>query len=437
MQKILIVDDDTSFGMMISGFLNKKGMKTALAGSFSSAKKYIESDSFDLVLTDHRLPDGTGLDVLDWCKLKLPNAPVILITAYSDIRVAVDAIKKGAFEYITKPVNAEELLHVVLKALRNNQNHRSSDKDYISGEGEEALRMEEHLKVVAPTDVAVLIQGESGTGKEFVARRIHEMSKHRNEPFVAVDCGALTTEIAYSELFGHVKGSFTGAVENKTGHFENVGEGTIFLDEVGNLSYEVQVKLLRAIQERRARRLGSNTEYAIKARIIAATNDDLRSSALEGGFREDLYHRLNEFQIFVPPLRSRGADLMRYAYYFLKKAASEFDKDITGFSASVQNAFEHYDWPGNLRELRNVVRRAVLLSREEMVQIEVIPPEIIDANGTLTVGVNLSDARNATEKQVIEEALEKTRYNKSETARMLGMDRKTLYNKLQKLNIDY
>lgn len=437
MQKILIVDDDTSFGMMVSGYLKKKGLETVLAGSFLKAKDHLEHESFDLVLTDHRLPDGTGLDVLDKSKSVAADIPVILITAYSDIRVAVDAIKKGAFEYITKPVNAEELLHVVTKALNNHQKPTSLISEYITGEGEEALRMEEHIRLVAPTEVAVLIQGESGTGKEYVARRIHELSSHSSGPFVAVDCGALTSEIASSELFGHVKGSFTGAVDNKTGHFESVGKGTIFLDEVGNLSYEVQMKLLRAIQERRARRLGSNTEFSIDARIITATNDDLRTSALEGTFREDLYHRLNEFQILVPPLRARRGDLLKYANYFLDKAAGEFGKEIKGFSNPVLKIFESYEWPGNIRELRNVVRRSVLLTRGDFIEMESIPPELSENSGVTGKELNLSNARNATEKQLIEEALLKTRHNKSETARLLGMDRKTLYNKMQKLKIDY
>ncbi|WP_291861620.1 sigma-54 dependent transcriptional regulator [Marinilabilia sp.] len=437
MQKILIVDDDTSFGMMVSGFLKKKGLETVLAGSLANAKDYLEKDVFDLVLTDHRLPDGTGLEVLDKSKSVASNVPVVLITAYSDIRVAVDAIKRGAFEYITKPVNAEELLHVVTKALKNNHKNPSMISEYIVSQGEEARRMEEHIRLVAPTEVAVLIQGESGTGKEYVARRIHQQSNHASGPFVAVDCGALTSEIASSELFGHVKGSFTGAVDNKIGHFESVGKGTIFLDEVGNLSYEVQVKLLRAIQERRARRLGSNTEFSIDARIISATNDDLRSSALEGAFREDLYHRLNEFQILVPPLRSRQGDLMKYANYFLEKAAGEFGKEIKGFSNPVLKIFEKYEWPGNLRELRNVVRRSVLLTRGALVEMESIPPELSETSGKINAELNFSDARDATEKQLIEEALLKTRHNKSETAKLLGMDRKTLYNKMQKLKIDY
>jgi two-component system response regulator HydG len=437
MQKILVVDDDTSFGMMVCGYLKKKGLDTILAGSLAKAKTYLEKETIDLVLTDHRLPDGTGLDVLDRSKARSASVPVVLITAYSDIRVAVSAIKKGAFEYITKPVNAQELLHVVSRALKINGNSPSNETGYIVGDGEEARRMEEHITIVAPTDVAVLLQGESGTGKEYVARRIHEQSNHADAPFVAVDCGALTTEIASSELFGHVKGSFTGAIDDKIGHFENVGRGTIFLDEVGNLSYEVQVKLLRAIQERRARRLGGNIEFTIEARILAASNDDLRSSALDGSFREDLYHRLNEFTINVPPLRSRRDDLMKFAGSFLEKAAMEFGKEISGFSKPVLEVFERYEWPGNLRELRNVVRRAVLLTRGAFVDMESIPPEITEGANNHVLTGNYSEVKNATEKQLIEEALVKTKHNKSETARLLEMDRKTLYNKMQKLKIDY
>jgi two-component system response regulator HydG len=437
MQKILIVDDDTSFGMMVKGYLKKNNFDATLAGSFAKAKILIDKETFDLVLSDYRLPDGTGLDVLRHSKKKSAVLPVVLITAYSDIRVAVSAIKEGAYEYITKPVNAQELLHIVNKVVQSSKSSIPGSRDYLAGTGKESLQMEEHIKLVAPTEVAVLIQGESGTGKEYVARRIHELSKHSDEPFVAVDCGALTQEIASSELFGHVKGSFTGAIDNKIGHFENVGKGTIFLDEVGNLSYDVQIKLLRAIQERRAHRLGSNSEFKIEARIVAASNDDLRLSAMEGNFREDLYHRLNEFTISIPPLRIRNDELMTFANHFREMASREFQKNVTSFSGKVLQIFETYEWPGNLRELRNVVRRSVLLTQGEEVEAAGIPPELSEHPRKETEYHRLSDVKDEAEKRLIIETLEKARHNKTKAAQMLGMDRKTLYNKIQKLNIDY
>ena len=436
-KKVLIIDDDTSFGLMISGYLKKNDMETTLVGSFSKARSVISKEDYDLILSDYRLPDGNGLEVLRYAKNKSSFVPVVLITAYSDIRVAVNAIKEGAYEYITKPVNARELIHVVQGALKSGDHRGRLSHDYIVGDGENTGEMNEHIHLVAPTEVAVLIQGESGTGKEYVARRIHELSRHRNDPFVAVDCGALTPEIASSELFGHVKGSFTGAFEDKTGHFESVGKGTIFLDEVGNLSYEVQMKLLRALQERRAHKVGGNSAFAIEARIIAASNDDLRQKARNGEFREDLYHRLNEFTVSVPPLRERSDELIVFANHFCQQAAREFEKQINGFSDEVLKIFEYYDWPGNLRELRNVIRRAVLLSKNNIIERSVIPPEIIEQSKNEGSVNCFSDAKDMAEKQMIEEALRKVKNNKTKAARLLGIDRKTLYNKLQKLKIDY
>ncbi|WP_016777182.1 sigma-54-dependent transcriptional regulator [Anaerophaga thermohalophila] len=436
-KKVLIIDDDTSFGLMVSGYLKKNDMETTLVGSFSKARTVISKEDYDLILSDYRLPDGNGLEVLRYAKNKSFFVPVVLITAYSDIRVAVNAIKEGACEYITKPVNARELIHVIQGALKSGDHRSSLSHDYIVGDGENTREMNEHIQLVAPTEVAVLIQGESGTGKEYVARRIHELSRHKNGPFVAVDCGALTPEIASSELFGHVKGSFTGAFEDKTGHFESVGKGTIFLDEVGNLSYDVQMKLLRALQERRAHKVGGNSPFAIEARIIAASNDDLRQKAMNGEFREDLYHRLNEFTVSVPPLRERSDELIVFANHFCQQAAHEFEKQINGFSDEVLKIFEYYDWPGNLRELRNVIRRAVLLSKNNIIESSVIPPEIIEQSKNTDNVNRFSEAKDMAEKQMIEEALRKVKNNKTKAAWLLGIDRKTLYNKLQKFKIDY
>ncbi|MGM0375764.1 MAG: sigma-54-dependent transcriptional regulator [Bacteroidota bacterium] len=437
MQKVLIVDDDVSFGMMVEGYLKKHEMEATLSGSISKSKTLIDKNHFDMVLIDYRLPDGNGMELLDFVKQKYPSVPVVLITAYSDIRVAVNAIKEGAYEYITKPVNAQELLHVIKEAAGRGQVSSQNTTDYVFGTGPETRQVEEHVKLVAPTEVSVLIQGESGTGKEYVARRIHKLSHHSEAPFVAVDCGALTPEIASSELFGHVKGSFTGAVDDKKGHFESVGKGTIFLDEVGNLSYDVQVKLLRAIQERRAHRLGSNKEFKIEARILAASNDDLRENALEGSFREDLFHRLNEFSITIPPLRERKDELMKFAEHFLTLATKEFNKSIHAFSDDVREIFSSYQWPGNLRELRNVVRRAVLLSSGTTIESSVIPAELIENASQERQSSDISRHKDESEKQLILKTLEEARYNKSKAAKLLGVDRKTLYNKLRRYDIDY
>ncbi|GET24867.1 sigma-54-dependent Fis family transcriptional regulator [Prolixibacter sp. NT017] len=449
MPRLLIVDDDTSFCMLLQGFLKRKGFDADTAHDYEKASQSLAKNSYDLVLTDYRLPDGTGIDVLKESKKLAPSTVVILITAYSDIRVAVEAVKLGAFEYVTKPVNSDELFHVIKEGLKKRETQEKKTKEpvqngrkFLVGSSEESKRTEEHIRVVAPTDISVLIIGDSGTGKEYVARRIHELSKRKKAPFVAVDCGALHPDIAASELFGHVKGSFTGAVNDKTGHFEAVGEGTIFLDEIGNLSYDVQMKLLRAIQERMGRKVGGNNEFPIKARIIAATNENLKQAVDDGRFREDLYHRLNEFTLTLAPLHERDGDLMMFAAFFLEDAVAEFGKSIIGFDDEVRRIFNQYDWPGNLREMRNVIRRAVLLCKHERINREVLPEEIYRNNSVKSYPENaqpvndLKEIKNISEKEAILQALEKTRYNKTKTAKLLGIDRKTLYNKLHLYDIE-
>lgn len=443
MAKILIVDDDTSFGLMIEGFLKRKGFKTYFSSSYLNALKLIREVNFDLVLTDYRLDTATGLDLIPEIKKQNTQISIVLITAYSDIRVAVNAIKMGAFEYITKPINPEELLHVIHRGLtkKNTESKQSpivSTREYIKGTSKFSQETDNQIELIAPTELSILILGESGVGKEFVAQRIHKLSKRNNNPFIAVDCGALHPDIASSELFGHKKGSYTGAIEDKAGHFETVKNGTIFLDEIGNLSYDVQIKLLRALQERIGRRLGSNDEYPITCRIIAATNEDLRETSFNGKFREDLYHRLNEFSINLLPLRKRKEDILLYGSKFLKYAAQEFEKTNISFSQQVNNIFLTYEWPGNLRELRNVIRRAVLLSKSEEITVTELPPEIqlpiYEPNNDTPI--HLKNITEKSEREMIIETLENTRYNKAKTARILGIDRKTLYNKIHKYSIN-
>ncbi len=441
MAKILIIDDDTSFGLMIEGFLKRKGYDTAFVSSFNTALNSIKKEAFDLVLTDYRLDNGTGLDLLHEIKKQDHKTPVVLITAYSDIRVAVNAIKLGAFEYIAKPVNPDELLHVIKRGI--SKTSTKSDKpapipqtNYIKGVSQIAKQVDQQIELISGTELSVLILGESGVGKEFVAKRIHELSHKSTKPFVAVDCGALHTDIASSELFGHKKGSFTGALDDKEGHFENVKDGTIFLDEIGNLSYDVQIKLLRAIQERKGRRIGSNEEYPINCRIITATNEDLRTASFSGKFREDLYHRLNEFSINILALRDRKEDIPLYGKRFLELASNEFNKQDIYLNIDVERIFLTYEWPGNLRELRNVIRRAVLLAKSDEITPAELPSEIQTPIDIPVQPTQLKDVKEKSEKEIIIETLEQTKYNKSKTARLLGIDRKTLYNKIHKYRID-
>jgi two-component system response regulator HydG len=444
MSEILLVEDDISYSRIIKTFLEKKGFKVTTAEKLSDCLVFLKSSQPNLIITDFRLPDGTGLEVLNFSN-KLSNPiPVILITNYSDIRIAVKAMKMGAVEYIIKPINPDELLATVKETLTEEPKPKShsavpvQNYEYIVGKSDASLKLEEYLNLVAPTDLSVIVLGETGTGKEFISKRIHSLSKRKSGPFVAVDCGALSKELAGSELFGHVKGAFTGATDNRTGHFETAKGGTILLDEIGNLSYEVQIKLLRALQERSIRKTGGNQEILIDVRVIAATNDDLLLQVKDGGFREDLYHRLNEFSITALPLREREEDLMFFAHYFLNQSNIKLGKTIKDFSPEVEQIFKKYPWPGNLRELKNIIRRSVLLSQDEIIQAEVLPEELLKEIKEDHAHMDEKDIKNSLmlhEKELIVKTLENVKYNKSKAAKILGMDRKTLYNKMEKYRL--
>ncbi|WP_320020334.1 sigma-54 dependent transcriptional regulator [Labilibaculum manganireducens] len=449
MKKILIIDDDPTICLMLQGLLKRKNFDADTVFSAGEALKKLEINQFDLVLSDFRLPDFDGLELLQKIKSMHPHVPVIIMTSYADIRTAVSAIKMGAFEYVTKPLNPDEILLLINSALAKSEEPKSSknsqekknkeELEFVSGNSPNSLQIDQYIKLVAPTDMSVIIEGESGTGKEIAARRIHFDSKRKKKAFVAVDCGALSTDLAGSELFGHIKGSFTGAINDKEGQFESAQGGTLFLDEIGNLSYEIQMKLLRALQERKVRRIGSNKDIDVDVRIVVATNEDLSVAVNNGDFREDLYHRLNEFKITVPALRNRIEDIELFSNYFLELSNNELNKEITGFSSEVLEKFKSYSWPGNLRELRNVIRRSVLLSPEKKVELTSLPHEILNDNvnnSFIVEGSNLKLIQAANEKELIVSTLRKVNYNKSKAARMLNIDRKTLYNKIKQYGID-
>ncbi|PKQ62852.1 sigma-54-dependent Fis family transcriptional regulator [Labilibaculum filiforme] len=449
MKKILIIDDDPTICLMLQGLLKRKNFDADTVFSAGEALKRLENNQFNLVLSDFRLPDFDGLELLQRIKAMHPQVPVIIMTSYADIRTAVNAIKMGAFEYVTKPLNPDEILLLINSALAKSETPKDSknpkekknkeEVDFVRGNSSNSLQIDQYIKLVAPTDMSVIIEGESGTGKEIAARRIHFDSKRKKKAFIAVDCGALSTDLAGSELFGHIKGSFTGAINDKEGQFEAAQGGTLFLDEIGNLSYEIQVKLLRALQERKVRRIGSNKDIDVDVRIVVATNEDLSVSVNNGEFREDLYHRLNEFKITVPALRNRIEDIELFSNYFLELSNNELNKDIAEFSTEVLEKFKSYSWPGNLRELRNVVRRSVLLSPDNKVELISLPNEILNdsANsGFIVEGSNLKLIQAANEKELIMSTLRKVNYNKSKAARLLNIDRKTLYNKIKQYNID-
>jgi two-component system response regulator HydG len=442
MAKILILEDDLTFSQLLEGFFKKHKYEPFMASKVKDALKLLDQQEFDLLLVDYRLPDGTGLDVLSKAKEKGLSAPLVIMTSFDDVRTAVKSIRLGAFDYITKPVNPDELLMIIEKGLHVGSKP-SSEKpiqhaDTIKGNSPSADKLYEHINLVAPTDISVIIQGESGTGKEYAARTLHQQSKRANHPFVAIDCGALSKELAASELFGHVKGAFTGALTDKKGQFEVADGGTLFLDEIGNLSYEVQVKLLRALQERVIQPIGSTKTIPVDVRIVAATNDDLLTSVTNGTFREDLYHRINEFKIQLPPLRNRGKDLELFINHFIEMSNKDLGRHVTRISEEATQILNQYDWPGNLRELKNVIKRMVLLTPGETAELDSLPEEMMLAihQPQKPSGSNLKAINEANEKALIQETLVKVKYNKSQAAKLLNIDRKTLYSKMERYEIE-
>lgn len=442
MPKILLIEDDVSFCKLLEKFLIKNGHTISTSYTAAEARNVIKNKIFDLILTDLRLPDTDGIELMTEFKTVFPEIPVILMTGYSDVNTAVKAIKNGAADYISKPFNPDEVLLVISNALENstvsvvpkgkNSNLKTVPKtEYLQGISKASVQLAEHIKLVSPTDMSVLIIGESGTGKEIIAKSIHEQSLRKNSDFIAVDCGAIPKELAASEFFGHLKGSFTGAISDKIGYFEAANGGTIFLDEIGNLSYENQIQLLRALQERKIKPVGSNKEIEVDIRILTATNEDLREAVKNGDFREDLYHRINEFSIHSPSLSERDEDLMVFADFFLEKANRQLNKEVIGFSDEVVTIFQKYPWPGNLRELQNCVKRATLLTQTDFIESAVLPVEFFQTQANNNGDFSLSE----NEKEAISNALSRTQNNKSEAAKLLKINRKTLYNKLKLYDI--
>ena len=462
MEKILIVDDDITFVLMLRTWLSKRGFEVETAGSVGAACEALSKGRYSLVLSDMRLPDRDGITLLEWLSGGRAEVPVIVMTSYAEIQNAVRSMKLGARDYVAKPVNPDELLKKIREALdtpavsagasagaagaqsaarpasagtapRGAKNVPGEESlNYIEGQSDAARRLYEYVRLVAPTNMSVLINGASGTGKEHVAQLIHRGSKRAGRPFVAVDCGAIPRELAASEFFGHVKGSFTGALSDKTGAFEAASGGTLFLDEVGNLTYETQVQLLRALQERRIRPVGSNREIPVDIRLVAATNEDLEAAIARGTFRTDLYHRINEFTLRMPCLRQMRGDIMLFADFFLDLANRELDKRIVGFDAAAAAAMTRYDWPGNLRQMKNTVMSATLLAAGEYITCGELPAEVAGAPAAGTVP--LRDP--AGEEEQIRRALAAAGGNKSQAAKLLGIDRKTLYNKLHLYGIE-
>lgn len=462
MDSLLIVEDDIAYSTMMQTWLRKKGFDVDKVSSVKAAVKIINSDKqYHLVLSDLRLPDHDGLFLLDWMRKSGISIPFIVMTSYAEVQNAVLAMKSGANDYIAKPVQPDILLQKIHDAINaanrtdtsetasapkeektgivSSANNFNAGEDesptpsrYIEGTSEVSKQLYDYVRLVAPTPMSVLILGASGTGKEYVAHRIHELSQRKDKPFFALDCGAIPKDVAASEFFGHAKGAFTGAATDKKGAFEVANGGTLFLDEVGNLSYDVQVQLLRAIQERKIRPLGSTKEIDVDIRLVCATNENLEKAVAEGTFREDLYHRINEFTIYMPALKDRGTDIFLFANLFLRLANEELGRNIIGFDAKASEMLMRYEWPGNLRELNNVVKRSVLLCRGDKIGVEQLN---MSMTNTSTRPKDLSLHNIDEEKERILSALRSCGGNKSKAAILLGVDRKTLYNKLQKYGI--
>ncbi len=441
MANILIVEDDLTFGTMIQTWLKKKGFCADRVTSVGAALRCLQDNGhFDLILSDLRLPDHDGLEILRWTTRQQLPVPFIIMTSYAEVQNAVLAMKSGATDYISKPFPPDILLEKIneaLKVKREEEREKNCEGNvsipkYIEGKSEASRQLYEYVGLVAPTPMSVLILGASGTGKEYVAHRIHELSGRKDKPFFALDCGAIPKDVAASEFFGHVKGAFTGADQDKKGAFEMANGGTLFLDEMGNLNYEVQVQLLRALQERKVRPLGGTKETDIDIRLICATNENLAQRVAEGKFREDLYHRINEFTIFMPQLKDRGTDIFLFADLFIRQANQELDRHVQGLDAKASERIASYDWPGNLRELNNVMKRSTLLAKGDYIGIAELE-QSMNVLSSPTQPLPLHDEQ--TEQQRIEAALRNACGNKSKAAMLLGVDRKTLYNKMKKYGL--
>lgn len=461
MKQILIVEDDLAFGTMLQTWLKKKGFDVEKVTNVGAAARWLTeggADSVNLILSDLRLPDHDGLFLLTWMRKRNIAVPFIVMTHYAEVQNAVLAMKSGAADYIAKPVQPDILLQKINDALQaasaatpvsqavsaasapvsvSSTNAAASDTTanasasvpkYLEGRSEASRQLYDYVRLVAPTPMSVLILGASGTGKEYVARRIHELSARKGKPFFALDCGAIPKDVAASEFFGHKKGAFTGADADKRGAFEVANGGTLFLDEVGNLSYDVQVQLLRALQERRIRPVGGDREMKVDIRLVCATNENLEQAVAEGRFREDLYHRINEFTIYMPQLRERGNDIFLFADLFIRQANAELQRQVDGLDAAAAELLVQHSWPGNLRELNNVMKRAVLLARGR----QITAAELQQAMGPVRQNAVPTLHDEADERQRIEEALRQTGGNKAKAARLLGIDRKTIYNKMEK-----
>lgn len=432
MKTVLVVEDERTYARLTANWLIKNGINARYVLSINSAKEFLSGEKVDLVLSDFHLPEGTSVELLEWMRSNGFRMPFLIMTGYGDIEGAVKAIKNGADDYLTKPVQSEKVLRIINGFLSETEKVAEVRPAYYRGKSPVVVKTQEYIRIAAPADsLAILIRGGSGTGKEYAARQIHALSKRAKAPFVAVDCGSLPKDLAASELFGYVKGAFTGATENKSGLFAAANHGTLFLDEVGNLGLDTQQLLLRCLQEKKYRPVGGKEEVLSDIRLLAATNEELEKAITEGRFREDLFHRLNEFPIYMPSLAECPDDIMPLAGFFLKLANRELERDVKGFDSEVQRIFKKYPWPGNLRELRGVIRRATLLAKDEWITANELSIRV-DGNPIDSHILNNERA----ERETIVKVLAITGNNKRQAAKKLGISRSTLYEKIKKYRIE-
>jgi len=444
--KVLIVDDERNMGELIEADLRLRGLQGHACLSAADAINMLHQYDFDVVLTDVRMPGTTGLQLCQQISQVRPDIPVIVMTAFGTLETAVIAMRSGAYDFITKPIEMDLLSITLMRAIEHRRltqqvkllqanTGQSESFGEVLGQSEVMRRLYSQLRQVAQTDAAVLITGESGTGKELIARSIHANSRRASKPFVAINCAALTDTLLESELFGHVKGAFTDAKGERRGLFLEANGGTLLLDEIGEMPLSMQVKLLRALEERKVRAVGSDKETSFDVRVLAATNRDLETAIAESRFRDDLYYRINVIGIELPPLRSRGVDILRLAEHFLKQFSENEGKAVSGFAEGVAEKLISYSWPGNVRELRNVLERAVALTRYDKITVEDLPEKIRNFKGSVVFigGLDPNElvSMDEIERRYITHVLNAVNGNQTQAARILGLDRKTLYRKFK------
>ncbi len=447
MEKILIVDDNEILRYTLSELLEESGFECKAVEDGSIALNEIKDNSYGLVILDMRLPGMNGLEVLRKIKSTEPSLSVIMLTAFGDIKTAVESMKQGAQDFITKPFDNDAMILTIRKAFelkylnqevnllrkKLDEGYRSSD---VIGQSEVMKKVFEQVHIVAPTKLSVLIEGESGTGKEVIACMIHNLSDRKDKNFIAVDCGAIPESLIESELFGHEKGAFTDARNSKEGKFELAHGGTIFLDEITNLSDSNQIKLLRVLQERKVTRLGAKKAIKLDIRIIAATNIKLTEAVNNQQFRQDLFYRLNEFRLDLPPLRERREDINLFVEHFINDTNKELNKNVKGVSDKVMDKLISHSWNGNVRELRNVIRRSVLLAKGDIINSIDLPDDIrVSAPETFSSNNSISGIKKELEKDIILKAIKEANGNKSKAAVLLNMNERTFYRKIKSLGI--